>query len=482
MGWGIETKLPILTKRDLSLVYTPGVGECCLIIKRNPKMVMELTNKANSIAIFAFKNNAKKAKEKAESYRLQGFDAYPLIIKKSNVSTQRIIESLHPTFGSNDISFLEEKIDTSNINIYIPKVPLNYEVPNVLTLSDDIKLASVSLHTATRGVIKQAWSYDEPKLVGVISNGTAVLGFGNIGPDAAMPVMEGKAALFKKFGNVDAMPVCIDAIDIEEFKEIIKALEPTFAGINLEDVCAPDCFDVEEDLIKQMNIPIFHDDQHGTAIVVLAGLINALKLINKTKEKVKVVFSGAGAAAIAVCKLLLAYGVKNITLTDIHGIIYKGRKENDKYLEDMATKTNLEGKKGKLSDAVLGADIFIGLSAKGVLTPAMIETMAQKPVIFALANPNPEIMPDEAKEAGAYIIATGRSDFPNQVNNSLIFPGVFKGILQSEIKVIDNDIKIKAAEALAQKVDGLSVTKIIPDSMDMEIASVISNAVLGKVE
>ena len=286
--------------------------------------------------------------------------------------------------------------------------------------------------------------------------------------------------MFKKFGGVDAIPICIDACDVEEFKNIVKVLEPTFSGLNLEDICAPDCFDVEEELIKEMNIPIFHDDQHGTAIVVLAGLINALKLIKKDKTQVKVVFSGAGAAAIAVCKLLLAYGLKNITLTDINGAIYKGREHNDKYLEQMAQKTNPEPVKGALKDVIVGADVFIGLSAQGVLTPDMIKTMADKPVIFALANPNPEIMPDIAKEAGAYIIATGRSDFSNQVNNSLVFPGVFKGILQSDVKVIDDTIKIKAAEALAQKVDDVSVNKIIPDPIDMEIAQIISAAILDK--
>ncbi|MDD3420449.1 MAG: NAD-dependent malic enzyme [Candidatus Gastranaerophilales bacterium] len=441
---------------------------------------MELTNKANSIAIFAFENKSDQAKEKAETFRINGFDAYPIILKKSKLSTQRIIESLRPTFGYFDVTLIDESLDESKFNTYIPKVPLSYDVPMAIDLSDDIKTAAVELHMHTRGVIKQAWCYDEPKLVGVVSNGSAVLGFGKIGPDAAMPVMEGKAALFKKFGGVDAIPICIDACDVEEFKNIVKVLEPTFSGLNLEDICAPDCFDVEEELIKEMNIPIFHDDQHGTAIVVLAGLINALKLIKKDKTQVKVVFSGAGAAAIAVCKLLLAYGLKNITLTDINGAIYKGREHNDKYLEQMAQKTNPESVKGALKDVIVGADVFIGLSAQGVLTPDMIKTMADKPVIFALANPNPEIMPDIAKEAGAYIIATGRSDFSNQVNNSLVFPGVFKGILQSDVKVIDDTIKIKAAEALAQKVDDVSVNKIIPDPMDMEIAQIISAAILDK--
>jgi len=479
MGWAIETKLPINTKRDLSLVYTPGVGECCLKIKENSKMAMELTNKANSVAIFAYENQKILAIQKADGYRQRGFDAYPIILKKSKISTQRILESLHPTFGSFDISFLEEKIDTSKINTILPESPILFEVPDVSKLSEDVKLASVELHSLTKGVIKQAWCDTEPKLVGVVSNGSAVLGFGKIGPDAAMPVMEGKAALFKKFGDVDAIPICIDAIDIDEFKEIVKALEPTFCGINLEDICAPDCFDVEAELISQMNIPVFHDDQHGTAIVVLSGLINSLKLIEKSKEDVKVIFSGAGAAAIAVCKLFLAYGVKNIIMTDINGVIYQGRESNDKYLEKISQKTNLDGKKGSLKDVIKGADVFVGLSAQGVLTVDMIKSMALKSVVFALANPNPEIMPDVAKEAGAFIVATGRSDFPNQVNNSLIFPGIFKGILQSDKKNIDDSIKIKAAITLSDRVDKLSQDKIIPDALDMAVPNIISEAVLG---
>lgn len=479
MGWGIETKLPILTKKDLSLVYTPGVGECCLRIKENTKMAMELTNKANSIAVFAFENKSEQARKKADEYRLKGFDAYPIILKKSKAATQRIIESLKPTFGVLEVSLLDEKIDTSSINTTMPETPIRFEVPDISKLSEDIKEASVELHTATKGVIKQAWCDSEPRLVGVVSNGTAVLGFGKIGPDAAMPVMEGKAALFKKFGNVDAIPICVEAVDIEEFKEIVKALEPTFAGINLEDICAPDCFDVEAALIRDMNIPIFHDDQHGTAVVVLAGLINSLKLTGKKKEDVKVVFSGAGAAALAVCKLFMAYGVKNIILTNSKGIIYKGDERNNKYLEEMAQKTNLQNQKGSLKDAIVGADVFVGLSAQDILTSEMIKTMSPNPIIFALANPNPEIMPDVAKQAGAAVVATGRSDFPNQVNNSLVFPGIFKGILASDVKVIDDSIKIKAAKALAQRVENVAADKIIPDALDMEVAEIISSAVLG---
>lgn len=477
MGWGIETKLPITTKRDLSLVYTPGVGECCLKIKNDITMAMELTNKANSIAVVAFEAKKSEAFEKAENHRKKGFDAYPIILKPAKVSLQRILESLHPTFGTFDISLIDEEIDISCIKTRIPNKAKVFCEPDINSLPEDVKSASVKLHFLTRGVIRQISKENEPKLVGVVSNGSAVLGFGNIRADAAMPVMEGKAALFKVFGNVDAIPVCIDAKDITEFKEIVKALEPTFCGINLEDICAPDCFDVEDELIQEMNIPVFHDDQHGTAIVVLAGLINSLKLTDKKKEKIKVVFSGAGAAAIAVCKLFLAYGVKNIIMTDTKGIVYQGREGNKPHLEEISQKTNPEGQKGGLKDAIKNADIFVGLSAEGVLTSDMIKTMAEKPVVFALANPNPEIMPDEAKEAGAYIVATGRSDFTNQVNNSLVFPGIFKGILASNVKIIDDKIKLHAAEKLASSVQNPSRDKIIPDAFDEDIATIVSQAV-----
>lgn len=481
MGWGIETKLPVTDKRTLSLVYTPGVGECCIKIQNDKTMATELTNKANSIAVVAFKDNFEDAKTKADSYREKGFDAYPIILKQTKVSTQRVLESLHPTFCTFDVSLLPSDSDFSGINTNIPARAKLFCEPDLTELPDDIKAASAKLHFLLRGVIKQAWCKEDSRLVGVVSNGSAVLGFGNIGPDAAMPVMEGKAALFKVFGGVDAIPVCIDAIDISEFKEIVKSLEPTFCGINLEDICAPDCFEVEEELAREMNIPIFHDDQHGTAIVVLAGLINALKLVKKAKEDIKVVFAGAGAAATAVCKLFLAHGVKNIIMTDKFGVVYAGREENAPYLEKMSQVTNLEVKRGFLADVIKDADVFVGLSAQGVLTPEMIKSMAQNPIVFALANPNPEIMPDVAKEAGAYIVATGRSDFANQVNNALIFPGIFKGILASNVKIIDDEIKLKAAEALALSVENLGVDMIIPDVFDKRVANLVSEAVLTKL-
>ena len=476
MNFSIHLKTPIETKKDLSIVYTPGVGECCLKIKENPTMAIELTNKVNSIAILALLKDKLEAENIAQKYIKQGFSAYPIIIKKNSIDLNHLAESLMPTFAYFDTSLIKE-ISSSKINIQIPATPTKANNLEKNTLPDDVKQASLILHQELKGVIEQKKETVPCKLIGVVSNGSAVLGFGNIGPDAAMPVMEGKSALFKKFGNVDAIPLCINAKNIEDLKKIIEAIAPSFSGINLEDICAPDCFDVENYLSKNTSIPIFHDDQHGTAIIVLSAVINALKLLNKTPENTKIVFSGAGAAAIAVCKLLLSYGFQNIIMCDINGILYSGRPSNDIYLEEMAKRTNPENIQGTLKDALTEADIFIGLSAKDVLKPEMIKKMNSKPVIFALANPSPEIMPDVAKQAGAYIVATGRSDFPNQINNCLVFPGIFKGILASDKKIITTEIKLTAAKALANKVENLSPDNIVPDSLDKEVADIIAQAI-----
>lgn len=476
MNFSIRLKTPIETKRDLSLVYTPGVGECCIKIKENPETAMELTNKANSIAVLAYKKEHKKASEIAKKYLENGFSAYPIILDETKIDINYLAESLMPSFAYFDTSLIQE-ITSKKINTTIPQSSKKAEKLNKETLPPDTKEASLILHKTLNGVIEQTISSTPCKPVGVVSNGSAVLGFGNIGADAAMPVMEGKAALFKKFGEVDAIPVCIKANNIEDFKEITRAIAPSFFGINLEDICAPDCFETEQFLSENTTIPIFHDDQHGTAIIVLSALINATKLIEKSPNQTKIVFSGAGAAAIAVCKLLLAYGFSDITMCDIDGILYQGRPSNNPYLEEMAQKTNHQNLKGSLSDAIQDADVFIGLSAKDVLKKEMIQKMNKKPVVFALANPNPEIMPDIAKEAGAYIVATGRSDFPNQINNCLVFPGIFKGILKSGKKIITEEIKLITAKALASKVKAPSTENIVPDSLDMEVADIIADAI-----
>lgn len=317
-------------------------------------------------------------------------------------------------------------------------------------------------------------------LVAIVTDGSAVLGLGNIGPQAAMPVMEGKAILFQTFAGVEAFPICLCTQDADEIVEIVKRMSPTFGGINLEDISAPRCFYIERRLKEEMDIPVFHDDQHGTAIIVTAALLNSLKISGKKAGDVKVIINGAGAAAIAVCKLIMEIGVKHIILCDKNGAIYKGRQEGMNWMKDeMAEQTNPEKIKGDLAKVIKGSDIFIGLSVAGVLTKEMLLTMAKDPIIFALANPTPEIHPDEAKEAGALIVATGRSDFPNQVNNSLIFPGVFRGALDVRARIINEEMKIAAARTVAALVSDkkLNPQSIIPRGMDFNVPPAVAAAV-----
>ncbi|WP_332634645.1 NAD(P)-dependent malic enzyme [Halalkalibacter flavus] len=319
-------------------------------------------------------------------------------------------------------------------------------------------------------------------LVAVVSNGTAVLGLGNIGPKAAMPVMEGKALLFKEFANVDAFPLCINSTDTDKIVEHVKMLEPTFGGVNLEDIAAPQCFEIEERLRKECDIPIFHDDQHGTAIVTAAGLINALKLANKNIEDIRVVANGAGAAGVAIVKLLLNMGVKNVILCDTKGIIYKDRPVGmNKFKEEMASITNKEQKQGSLGDALEGADVFVGVSAAGAVTKEMVRSMNANPIIFAMANPVPEVMPEEAKEAGALVVGTGRSDFPNQVNNVLAFPGIFRGALDVHAKEINEEMKIAAVYAISGLINSeeLHADYVIPDPFDPRVVKHVAEAVAG---
>ncbi|NCB94002.1 MAG: NAD-dependent malic enzyme [Clostridia bacterium] len=315
-------------------------------------------------------------------------------------------------------------------------------------------------------------------LVAVVSDGTAVLGLGDIGPEAAMPVMEGKSILFKEFGDVDAFPICLDTKDPDEIVETVIRLAPTFGGINLEDISAPRCFEIEARLKDALDIPVFHDDQHGTAVVVLASIINGLKLTGKTPDACKVVLNGSGAAGIAIAKLLLNYGFNNITLCDRKGMINKAN-ANNPIKQEMAELTNLDQQSGSLADALKGADIFIGVSAPGSVTTDMVKTMNKDPMIFAMANPTPEIMPTEAKAAGARIIGTGRSDFPNQINNVLVFPGLFRGALDVRAKSITEEMKMAAAKALASLIDekDLNPEYIIPDAFDPRVAKAVAKAV-----
>ena len=315
--------------------------------------------------------------------------------------------------------------------------------------------------------------------VAVVSDGSAVLGLGNIGALAAMPVMEGKAVLFKEFGGVNAVPICLDTQDTEEIIKTVVNIAPAFGGINLEDISAPRCFEIEERLKELLDIPVFHDDQHGTAIVVLAGIINALKVTGKKKEDCRVVVNGAGSAGVAITKLLLTYGFEHITMCDINGIISSASPNLNWMQKKMTEVTNLENKTGSLTDAMCGADIFVGVSAPGIVTKEMVASMNSDAILFAMANPVPEIMPDLAKEAGARVVGTGRSDFPNQVNNVVAFPGIFKGALEGRATQITEEMKLATANAIASLVsdEELNENNILPEAFDSHVADVVSKAV-----
>ena len=324
-------------------------------------------------------------------------------------------------------------------------------------------------------------SYDltrRSNLVAVVTDGTAVLGLGDIGPEAGMPVMEGKCALFKAFGDVDAIPLCIRSKEVDDIVKTVSLLAGSFGGINLEDISAPRCFEIEEKLKACCDIPIFHDDQHGTAVVTLAALLNALKLTGKKIDEIKVVTSGAGAAGIAIIKLLIAMGLKNVVLCDRQGAIYQGRDNMNQEKEEMAKITNLDCRKGTLEEMLTGADVFIGVSAPGCVTPEMVKKMNANPILFPMANPTPEIMPDLAREAGAAVVGTGRSDFPNQINNVLAFPGIFRGALDVRASEINDEMKIAAAKAIASFVtdDKLSAEYIIPSALDKSVAQAVAEA------
>ena len=319
--------------------------------------------------------------------------------------------------------------------------------------------------------------------VAVVSDGSAVLGLGNIGAEAALPVMEGKAVLFREFGGVNAFPICLDTQDTDEIVETVCRIAPAFGGINLEDISAPRCFEIEKRLKERLDIPVFHDDQHGTAIVVLAGIINALKVVHKEKESCRVVINGAGSAGIAIARLLLRYGFRHLILCDKSGILHKGSSELNWMQKEMMEVTNLEGKTGTLADALRGADIFVGVSAPNIVTEEMVASMNPDSIIFAMANPVPEIMPDLAKKAGARVVGTGRSDFPNQVNNVVAFPGIFRGALEGRAPQITEEMKLAAALAIASLVpDGeLSEDNIMPEAFDPRVSDTVSAAVKAHI-
>ena len=353
---------------------------------------------------------------------------------------------------------------------------LRLDSKEVLSLAYSPGVAEVS-----RAIAKDPASAREYTLkrntIAVVSDGSAILGLGNLGPLAAIPVMEGKAAIFKEFAGVDAFPICLDTQDTEEIIKAVKQIAPVFGGINLEDISAPRCFEIEERLRRELSIPVMHDDQWGAATVGLAGLINSLKIVGKNTSEVKVVLSGIGAAGVATARLLIAYGIKNIVFCDSKGIIHAGRTDLTSEKLELLSASTAVVSEGGLEQAIVGADVFIGLSKPGILTQEMVRSMAEKPVIFALANPTPEIMPDEAKAAGAAVVATGRSDFPNQLNNSLVFPGAFRGILDSQIPQFTIEMFLKIADNLAQYVENPTPEKILPSMFDKGVAEMVAGTV-----
>lgn len=356
----------------------------------------------------------------------------------------------------------------------VSKVKLNSR--EVLSLAYTPGVAEVCREIARDPSLAREYTLKH-NTIAIVSDGSAILGLGNLGALASIPVMEGKAAIFKEFAGVDAFPICLDTQDTEEIIKAVKQIAPVFGGINLEDISAPRCFEIEERLRKELSIPVMHDDQWGAATVTLAGIINSLKLINKTKEEVKAVISGVGAAGVATARLLLVYGITNIIFCDSKGIIHAGRTDLTPEKVELLNASTAKPGEGVLADAVKGADIFIGLSKPGLLTPDMVKTMADKPVIFAMANPTPEIMPDEAIAAGAFIVATGRSDFPNQANNSLVFPGAFKGMLEANIPQFKIEMFSAIAQAIADFVVDLTPQKILPGMFEGRVVTVVADTI-----
>jgi len=499
-------KIEPTSSQILSLIYTPGVGHACMKIKENDGLSYVYTNRENSVAVISFEYE-KSLKRAIFLKSTLNIDAYPLECKKEFLKL--VIENIYPNFCGIDLTIIADEVKDIQFEVEIPVLKSPHpnpppqggrEIPtppidikeffmpfsknifnfNINQLEGNFEQQSLSLREKAGGVVETKLSENQDNClpVALVSDGSAVLGFGNIGAAAAIPVMEGKAVIFKYLGGVDAISLCLKTQNPQEIITIVQALEKSFSGVNLEDICAPKCFDIEKALVERLNIPVFHDDQHGTAIVVLAALLNALELADKKIEDVKIVISGAGAAAQAVSKLLLSAGAKNIVHTNRKGIVVEGDENNDFYLEKLAQITNRGKIKGGLQDALKCADIFIGLSTAGVLKPEFIKEMKQKPIIFALANPTPEIMPDEALKEGAFIVATGRSDFDNQINNSLAFPGLFKSLIVNKINKVTDQIKLKCAIAIASliKKEDLTAINILPNALDPRVPHAIINS------
>lgn len=494
---GIKTvsKVRVEDNDTLALVYTPGVAASCLEIKKDKSRSFDLTNRGNSVCVVAFEYE--KALERAIFLKnTLNIDAYPICIKeKSPAKIKFVVDNIEPNFCGIDLTQVAEEVSGTEFNVEIPILrsavssikDFFHPVSKKLMLKDFSALngetgeRSVELRRLAGGVIETELTEDRhTKPVGIISDGSAVLGLGNIGAESALPVMEGKAVLLESLSGVSAMPLCVKTQNSQEIIELVLLIEESFSAVNLEDISAPRCFEIEQTLIENSKIAIFHDDQHGTAIVVLAGILNALTLLNKHLESVKIVISGAGAAATSVARLLMKAGAKNILMSDIDGAVYESREGNSKSLDEIGRLTNPEKVKGTLSNIILDADVFIGLSAGNLLTKEMINLMAEDPIIFALANPTPEIDPKLARETQAKIIATGRSDFPNQINNSLAFPGIFKGVIEHNIRKITDEMKVNAAISIASLVEDedLNFDNIIPNALDKNVPIAVAQSVV----
>jgi len=477
MGIEVTTKVAVCDKKTLALVYTPGVAESCLEIKENLDRSFDLTNRPNSVAVISYNydDSLKRAEWLKNTYST---DAIPLEIKKTtDEDLDFVCSAIMPGFMGVDRTLIEGKpFDNSEI---IPTQSRNCVFADVF----EKNLNPIELRERFCGVVETKVNPAVKKPIAIVTDGSAVLGLGNIGAAAGLPVMEGKAVLFKCLGGVSAVSLCVEPQESDKIIKIVQLLENSFSGINLEDISAPKCFEIEKTLLETTDIPIFHDDQHGTAIVVMAGLLNSLYIVGKEMPEIKIVISGTGAAGQAIAKLLFRAGAQNIVMTDSKGILYAGREGNDESREEMAALTNLDGLKGGLEDAVKDADVFIGVSAAGILKPEMVKNMAKDAIVFALANPTPEILPPEALEAGARIAASGRSDFDNQINNSLAFPGLFKGVLEAGITKITDEIKLECAIAIASIVaeDELDEKYIIPDALDIRVANKISACIIDYV-
>lgn len=494
MGLKIVPKIKVSDKHSLAVVYTPGVAASCLKIKEDINASFDYTNRENTIGVFAY--CYEKALKRAEFLKMAlNIDAIPIEISSDKSEDIKfVVENLEPSFGGIDLTEIAKDIQDTIFEVSIPVlkttvsdlkefllcVSKNIFMFDLNKLEGTLNEQSLTLRKNAGGVIEtEITKLPHVKPVGILTEGSAVLGLGNIGAYAAMPVMEGKSVLFSSMADISAVPICIKTQIPDEFIRVSELIKNSFSAVNLEDIAAPLCFYIEKILREKLDIPVFHDDAHGTSIVVTAGLLNALRVVGKDISEIKLVMSGAGAAGTTIAKLLLEAGVKNLVICDIFGTINKDENYSKPNHQELALITNPNNEKGSLKDVIKGADAFIGVSAPNLLDENDIKNMSENAVVFALANPVPEIMPDIAKKAGAAVVATGRSDFKNQINNCLAFPGVFKGLLKYHIKDVTAKIKLNCAKSLASVIpdEELNFDYIIPDALDLQAVDAVAEAV-----